>query len=231
MMRVMPWRSTTSVTASRSAMSPRTITTSRSCSAPTIMRRRQGSSPRSYTTGRWPTASSRFTTHAPMHPNAPVTRNAMCLPGVDGSGQPALGGAEAPCGKIPQAWTGIPHSVRPHTHFSLFRYNDGVLERDCASWIRRSPTSRRLMKPLVVIGGPIHPDAIKQLEAETRVVVTDQTTEEGMVEAAREAEGILFRIVPACTRTLMAACSPLKPACPPALPPHPLDLNAPTDLR
>ena len=40
----------------------------------TIIRRRQGSSPRSYTTGASPAASSRFTAHEPMQPKAPVTR-------------------------------------------------------------------------------------------------------------------------------------------------------------
>ena len=66
------------------------------------------------------------------------------------------------------------------------------------------------MKPLVVIGGPIHPDGIKQLETEARVIVTDQATEEAMIEVAREAEGILFRIRPNCTRALMTACARLK---------------------
>jgi D-3-phosphoglycerate dehydrogenase len=86
------------------------------------------------------------------------------------------------------------------------------------------------MKPLVVIGGRIHPDAIKQLEAETRVVVTDQTTEEGIVAAAREAEGILFRIVPNCTRTLMAACSRLKVVGRHGVGLDTVDLKAATDL-
>ena len=59
----------------------------------------------------------------------------------------------------------------------------------------------RPVKPLVVLGGPIHPDGMKQLEAEARVVVTDAQTEAGMIAAAREAEGILFRSKPDCTRT------------------------------
>jgi D-3-phosphoglycerate dehydrogenase len=62
----------------------------------------------------------------------------------------------------------------------------------------------------VVIGGPIHPDGIAQLEREVSVLVTDETTEEGMVRVAGEADGILFRIRPACTRSLMAACPRLK---------------------
>ena len=68
----------------------------------------------------------------------------------------------------------------------------------------------RAVKPLVVLGGPIHPDGMAQLEAEARVVVTDAETEAGMVAAAQEAEGILFRSKPDCTRGLMAACPRLK---------------------
>lgn len=66
------------------------------------------------------------------------------------------------------------------------------------------------MKPFVVVGGAIHADGIKQLEAEARVLVTDETSEEGMVRAAKEADAILFRIVPAVTLSLMAACPRLK---------------------
>jgi len=66
------------------------------------------------------------------------------------------------------------------------------------------------MKPLVVLGGPIHPDGMKQLEAEARVVVTTAETEAGMIAAAKEAEGILFRSKPNCTRSLMAGCPKLK---------------------
>jgi D-3-phosphoglycerate dehydrogenase len=65
-------------------------------------------------------------------------------------------------------------------------------------------------RPLVVVGGPIHPDGVALLESVARVVVTDAETEEGMVAVAREAEGILFRIRPACTATLMAACPRLR---------------------
>jgi D-3-phosphoglycerate dehydrogenase len=66
------------------------------------------------------------------------------------------------------------------------------------------------VKPFVVVGGAIHPDGLKQLEAEARVLVTDETTEVGMARVAKEADGILFRIRPACTRALMAACPRLK---------------------
>src|SRR5258705_11238483 len=68
----------------------------------------------------------------------------------------------------------------------------------------------RAMKPLVVLGGPIHADGMKQLEAEAQVVVTSAETEAGMIAAAKDAEGILFRSKPDCTRSLMAACPKLK---------------------
>jgi len=86
------------------------------------------------------------------------------------------------------------------------------------------------MKPLVVIGGAIHPDGIKQLETEARVIVTDQATEEGMIEVAREAEGILFRIRPDCTRALMTACSRLKVVGRHGVGLDTVDLKAATDL-
>src|SRR5215831_4487561 len=86
------------------------------------------------------------------------------------------------------------------------------------------------MKPLVVVGGPIHPDGISQLETEARVVVTDATTEAGMIDAAREAAGILFRIVPDCTRSLMAACSRLKVVGRHGVGLDTVDLKAATDL-
>ena len=66
------------------------------------------------------------------------------------------------------------------------------------------------MTPLVVVAGAIHPDGLKQLEAETRVVVSEETTEAGLLREARDAAGILLRAKPACTRSLMAACPNLK---------------------
>src|SRR6266446_7073311 len=68
----------------------------------------------------------------------------------------------------------------------------------------------RAVKPLIVLGGPIHPDGMTQLEAEATVIVTDATSEAGMIAAAKDAEGILFRSKPDCTRSLMAACPKLK---------------------
>jgi len=66
------------------------------------------------------------------------------------------------------------------------------------------------MTPLVVVAGAIHPDGMKQLEAETRVVLSEETTEAGLLRVARDAAGILLRAKPACTRSLMAACPSLK---------------------
>ncbi|HET7875399.1 MAG TPA: hydroxyacid dehydrogenase [Methylomirabilota bacterium] len=86
------------------------------------------------------------------------------------------------------------------------------------------------MKPLVVVGGAIHPDGIKQLEAEARVVVTEESTEEGMARVAREADGILFRIRPACTRLLMATCPRLKVVGRHGVGLDTVDLKAATDL-
>jgi len=65
-------------------------------------------------------------------------------------------------------------------------------------------------RPLVVLAGPIHPDGRALLEREARVVVSDDETEAGLVRAAVEAEGILFRIRPSCTASLMAACKKLR---------------------
>src|SRR5207249_1455512 len=49
-----------------------------------------------------------------------------------------------------------------------------------------------------------------RLEKEARVVVCEDETEAGLVKAAAEAQGILFRIRPRCTESLMAACRSLK---------------------
>jgi len=65
-------------------------------------------------------------------------------------------------------------------------------------------------KPLVVLAGPIHPDAQALLETDARVVLSLQDGEAGLVGEAREAEGILFRIKPSCTESLMLACPRLR---------------------
>lgn len=68
------------------------------------------------------------------------------------------------------------------------------------------PTTR----PLVVLAGAIHPDGRALLEQEVRVLVCDEQTEEPFVGAAAGAAGILFRVKPRCTASLMAACSSLR---------------------
>ncbi|MBI4636612.1 MAG: hydroxyacid dehydrogenase [Candidatus Rokubacteria bacterium] len=65
-------------------------------------------------------------------------------------------------------------------------------------------------RPLVVLAGPLHPDGKALLEREARVVVCDDETEAGLVRVAAEAQGILFRIKPSCTESLMAACKRLR---------------------
>ena len=65
-------------------------------------------------------------------------------------------------------------------------------------------------RPLVVLAGPIHPDGKALLETEARVVVCDDETESALVKAAADAQGILFRIKPRCTESLMAACKSLR---------------------
>jgi D-3-phosphoglycerate dehydrogenase / 2-oxoglutarate reductase len=65
-------------------------------------------------------------------------------------------------------------------------------------------------RPLVVLAGPIHPDGQALLEREARVSVCPDETEEGLVKAAAEAHGILFRIKPRCTESLMRACTQLR---------------------
>src|ERR687887_1532890 len=65
-------------------------------------------------------------------------------------------------------------------------------------------------RPLVVLAGPIHPEGKALLEREARVVVCDDETEAGLVRVAAEAAGILFRLRPSCTESLMAACKKLR---------------------
>jgi D-3-phosphoglycerate dehydrogenase len=66
------------------------------------------------------------------------------------------------------------------------------------------------LRPLVVLGGAIHPDGHALLETEVRVAVCEDETEAGMIEAARGADGILFLLKPACTERLMAGCPRLR---------------------
>src|SRR6266516_3073390 len=65
-------------------------------------------------------------------------------------------------------------------------------------------------RPLVVLAGPINPDGQALLETEARVVVCGDETEAGLAKVAAEAEGILFRLRPNCTESLMARCKRLK---------------------
>ena len=86
------------------------------------------------------------------------------------------------------------------------------------------------MKPFVVLAGPIHADGIKLLESEARVLVSSEETEAGMLKVAQEAEGILFRARPACTRSLMAGCKQLKVVGRHGVGLDTIDLKAATDL-
>lgn len=65
-------------------------------------------------------------------------------------------------------------------------------------------------RPLVVLAGPIHPAGHELLETEARVVVCEDLTEDGICAAAADAEGILFRIKPPCTESLMSRCHKLR---------------------
>jgi D-3-phosphoglycerate dehydrogenase len=65
-------------------------------------------------------------------------------------------------------------------------------------------------RPSVVIPAELHPDARALLEREARVVVCTELTEPGMIAAAADADGILFRIQPRCTASLMEACKRLR---------------------
>ena len=65
-------------------------------------------------------------------------------------------------------------------------------------------------RPLVVLAGAIHPDGRALLETEAQVIVCDEETEESFVKTAADAAGILFRVRPRCTESLMAACKKLR---------------------
>ena len=65
-------------------------------------------------------------------------------------------------------------------------------------------------RPLVVLGGPIHPDGQALLEAEARVIVCADEDEAAFAKTAADAEGILLRTRPRCTESLMVACPNLR---------------------
>ncbi|MBI3825319.1 MAG: hydroxyacid dehydrogenase [Candidatus Rokubacteria bacterium] len=69
------------------------------------------------------------------------------------------------------------------------------------------PTDSR---PFVVLAGPIHADAQALLEKEARVVVCNETEEAVFLKVAADAHGILFRVRPRVTESLMTACKNLK---------------------
>src|SRR5262245_6964967 len=62
------------------------------------------------------------------------------------------------------------------------------------------------VRPLVVLGGPTHPDGLALLESEARVVVSTHEDEAGFAKDAADADGILLRTKPACTESLLLAC-------------------------
>jgi D-3-phosphoglycerate dehydrogenase len=61
-------------------------------------------------------------------------------------------------------------------------------------------------RPLVVIAGRINPAGVAQLEREARVLVTRDLQPATVIEAAAEADGILFRAGPRCDEALLRAC-------------------------
>jgi len=61
-------------------------------------------------------------------------------------------------------------------------------------------------RPLVVLAGPINPEAQAMLAREAEVVVAQDLGEDAVARLAREAQGILFRSRPDCSASLMAAC-------------------------
>lgn len=65
-------------------------------------------------------------------------------------------------------------------------------------------------RPLVVLAGNIHPEGRAVLDREARVIVCDEEAEGPFVKAASAADGILFRVRPRCTESLMAACARLR---------------------
>src|SRR5262245_9725068 len=65
-------------------------------------------------------------------------------------------------------------------------------------------------RPFVVLAGNIHPAGRAVLDREARVLVCDEEGEAPFVKAAAEADGILFRVRPRCTESLMGSCGRLR---------------------
>ena len=61
-------------------------------------------------------------------------------------------------------------------------------------------------RPLVVLGGAIHPEGQALLEREARVIVSHEEDESSFAKTAANADGILLRTWPRCTESLMLAC-------------------------
>jgi len=65
-------------------------------------------------------------------------------------------------------------------------------------------------RPLVVLGGNIHPDGQALLKTEARVIVTMEEDEAAFVRVAADADGILLRTRPRCSASLMTALPKLR---------------------
>jgi D-3-phosphoglycerate dehydrogenase len=66
------------------------------------------------------------------------------------------------------------------------------------------------VRPLVVVAGRINPAGLAQLESGARVVLAPDLEPRTVIDAAREAEGILFRAGPRCDETILGACPRLR---------------------
>jgi D-3-phosphoglycerate dehydrogenase len=66
------------------------------------------------------------------------------------------------------------------------------------------------VRPVVVLAGHIHPEAEARLAAAARVAIVTELTEARVVEAAGDAQGILFRGGPRCGESLLGACPCLR---------------------
>src|SRR5437899_1176356 len=140
-------------------------------------------------------------------------------------------------GTTSPAWTSVrPRSVStPPTSCAPCSVPSAGVRRTCTerSTVRRSRSTRRAWssspassgrpterkgdasmpadsRPLVVVGAPLHKDAVSILERECRVILTEDPTEEAMIKTAAEAQGILFRGRPRSSASLMEACKRLK---------------------
>jgi D-3-phosphoglycerate dehydrogenase len=65
-------------------------------------------------------------------------------------------------------------------------------------------------RPLIVLGGAIHPEGQALLEKEARVILTMEEDEAAFAKVAADADGILLRSKPRCSQSLMAALPKLK---------------------